>query len=55
MRRFIFLFLLIPYLSVSQISNEINWIPLKKAKEYAIKSNKNILIYFYKKDCYFQK
>ena len=51
MKRLIFFFLLIPFLSISQISNEINWLPLDKAKEYAAKSNKNILIYFYKKDC----
>ncbi|MDC0249655.1 thioredoxin fold domain-containing protein [Flavobacteriales bacterium] len=29
----------------------INWISLKKAKEYAEKYNKNILIYFYKENC----
>ena len=51
MKRLIFFFLLIPFLSISQISNDINWLPLEKAKEYAAKSNKNILIYFYKKDC----
>lgn len=51
MKRLILLLLLIPILSISQISNKINWIPLEKAKEYAIKSNKNILIYFFKKDC----
>ena len=51
MKRLIFFFLLIPFLSISQISNEINWLPLDKAKEYAAKSNKNILIYFYKKNC----
>ena len=51
MKRLIFFFLLIPFLSISQISNDINWLPLDKAKEYAAKSNKNILIYFYKKDC----
>ena len=51
MKRLICFFLLIPFLSISQISNEINWLPLDKAKEYAAKSNKNILIYFYKKDC----
>ena len=30
---------------------EIDWIPLEKAKKYAKKYDKNILIYFYKKDC----
>ena len=30
---------------------EIDWIPLEKAKKYAEKYDKNILIYFYKKDC----
>ena len=30
---------------------EIDWIPLQKAKEYAKKYNKEILIFFYKKDC----
>ncbi len=29
----------------------IDWINLEKAKKYAKKYNKNILIYFYKKDC----
>jgi thioredoxin-related protein len=30
---------------------EINWIKLEKAKQYAKKYNKEILIFFYKKDC----
>ena len=30
---------------------EIDWIPLEKAKKYAKKYDRNILIYFYKKDC----
>ena len=30
---------------------EIDWIPLQKAKEYSKKYNKEILIFFYKKDC----
>ena len=30
---------------------EIDWIPLEKAKEYSKKYNKEILIFFYKKDC----
>ena len=30
---------------------EIDWIPLEKAKKYAKKYDKNILIYFSKKDC----
>ena len=30
---------------------EIDWITLEKAKKYAKKYDKNILIYFYKKDC----
>ena len=30
---------------------EINWIALEKAKQYATKYNKEILIFFYKKDC----
>ena len=30
---------------------EIDWIPLQKAKEYSKKYNKEILIFFYKKNC----
>ena len=30
---------------------EIDWIPLEKAKEYSKRYNKEILIFFYKKDC----
>ena len=30
---------------------EIDWIPLEKAKQYANKYNKEILIFFFKKDC----
>ena len=30
---------------------KIDWIPLEKAQQYAKKYNKNILIFFYKKDC----
>ena len=29
----------------------IDWIPLEKAKQYATKYNKEILIFFFKKDC----
>jgi thioredoxin-related protein len=34
-----------------EIKTEIDWIPLNKAKEYAKKYNKQILIFFYKKKC----
>ena len=33
------------------LKTEIDWIPLKKAKDFSQKYNKEILIYFYKKDC----
>ena len=33
------------------IKTEIDWIPLAKAKEYAKKYDKNILVFFYKRDC----
>lgn len=47
------LILIIPLTSFSQGSTQkgINWISLDEAKNYAKKYNKNILIYFYKKDC----
>lgn len=31
--------------------SEIDWLPLKKAKKYSKKYNRNILIFFYKKNC----
>ena len=34
-----------------EIKTEIDWIPLNKAKEYAKKYNKQILIFFYKNKC----
>ena len=42
-----------PFFCFSQgaAKTEINWIPLQKAKEYAKKHNKDILIFFYKNDC----
>ena len=44
---------LAPYFvfSQGQVTNKINWISLKKAKKYAKKYDKNILVFFYKKDC----
>jgi thioredoxin-related protein len=49
----ILLLALAPYFvfSQGQVTNEINWISLEKAKKYAKKYDKNIFIYFYKKDC----
>ena len=49
----ILLFTISPLLTYSQgaTKTEIDWIPLQKAKEYAKKYNKEILIFFYKKDC----
>ena len=49
----ILLLALAPYFvfSQGQVKNEINWIPLEKAKKYAKKYDKNIFVYFYKKDC----
>ena len=37
--------------SQSEMKTQIDWIPLQKAKEYANKYNKEILIFFFKKDC----
>ena len=37
--------------SQGSAKTEIDWIPLQKAKEYAKKYNKEILIFFYKKNC----
>ena len=49
----ILLLALAPYFvfSQGQATNEINWISLEKAKEYAKKYDKNIFVYFHKKDC----
>ena len=33
------------------VKTEIDWIPLAKAKKYAEKYDKNILVFFYKKNC----
>tara|TARA_B110001454_G_scaffold132728_1_gene123568 strand:- start:7 stop:510 length:504 start_codon:yes stop_codon:yes gene_type:complete len=54
MKQIIILLLIInPLLTYSQgaTKTEINWITLEKAKQYAKKYNKEILIFFYKKDC----
>ena len=54
MKRLVILLLaLAPYFvfSQGQVSNEINWISLEKAKKYAKKYDKNIFVYFHKKDC----
>tara|TARA_B100001758_G_scaffold247574_1_gene265979 strand:+ start:1092 stop:1592 length:501 start_codon:yes stop_codon:yes gene_type:complete len=54
MKKIIVLLLAItPILVFSQgaVKTEINWISLEKAKQYANKYNKNILVYFFKKDC----
>ena len=54
MKRIVILILVLaPILAFSQGAPklEIDWISLEKAKQYAKKYDKNILIYFYKKDC----
>jgi thioredoxin-related protein len=54
MKQIIILLLIInPLLTYSQgaTKTEITWITLEKAKQYAKKYNKEILIFFYKKDC----
>ena len=54
MKQIIILLLIInPLLTYSQgaTKTEIDWITLEKAKQYAKKYNKEILIFFYKKDC----
>jgi len=54
MKRIVILLLALgPYFvfSQGQATNEINWISLEKAKEYAKKYDKNIFVYFHKKDC----
>ena len=54
MKRLVILLLAItPFTAFSQgaLKNKIDWIPLEKAKKYAKKYDKNILVFFYKKDC----
>ena len=54
MKRIVILLLFIsPFIAFSQgaVKTEINWISLEKAKKYAKKYDKNILVFFYKKDC----
>ena len=54
MKQFVFCLLLCsPFFCFSQGTKQtdINWITLQKAKEYSKKYNKEILIFFYKKDC----
>ena len=54
MKRLVLLLLAVaPLIAFSQGSakTEIDWIPLEKAKKYAKKYDKNILVFFYKKDC----
>jgi len=54
MKRLVILILtIIPFIAFSQgaVKTEINWISLEKAKKYAKKYDKNIFVYFYKKDC----
>ena len=47
------LIVLAPYFvfSQGQITNAINWISLEQAKKYSKKYDKNILVFFFKKDC----
>jgi len=54
MKRLVILLLAItPFTAFSQgaLKNKIDWIPLEKAKKYAKKYDKNILVFFYKKNC----
>jgi thioredoxin-related protein len=52
-RLIVLILVLAPVFTFSQGAQklEIDWITLEKAKKYAKKYDKNILIYFYKKDC----
>ena len=54
MKRLIVILLsILPFFVFSQgeVKNKIDWVSLEKAKEYAKKYNKNILVYFHKKNC----
>ena len=52
MRNIIILLAFLPLFTFSQVAQqEINWLSLEKAKEFAAKNNGQILIFFYKKNC----
>jgi len=54
MKRLVILLLAITHFtafSQGALKNKIDWIPLEKAKKYAKKYDKNILVFFYKKNC----
>ena len=54
MKRLVILLLAItPFTAFSQgaLKNKIDWIPLEKAKKYAKKYDKNIIVFLYKKNC----
>tara|TARA_B100000287_G_scaffold432360_1_gene491515 strand:+ start:163 stop:663 length:501 start_codon:yes stop_codon:yes gene_type:complete len=55
MKRIIISFILITIcyngFGQGEVKTKIDWIPLNKAKQYAKKYNKQILVFFYKKNC----
>ncbi len=52
MRNIILLLTFVPLFMCSQVAKqEINWLPLEKAKKLAEKNNGKVLIFFYKQNC----
>jgi len=53
MKKLLLLLLCVPLIGLTQSTNNINWLDLNEAESFSEKSNKNMLLFFYRENCDF--
>ena len=53
MKKLLLILLCLPFIGFGQSTNNINWLDLNEAESFSEKSNKNILLFFYRENCDF--
>ena len=53
MQKLLLILLCLPMIGFGQSTNNINWLDLNEAESFSEKSNKNMLLFFYRENCDF--
>jgi len=53
MKKLLLILLCFPMIGFGQSTNNINWLDLNEAESFSEKSNKNMLLFFYRENCDF--
>jgi len=53
MKTLLLILLCLPFIGFGQSTNNINWLDLNEAESFSEKSNKNMLLFFYRENCDF--